>query len=76
MMFKFKKASIIKCILILTKMSMTSTKTTKKIDRGFKTGDIVRDVLSLTWKWNKRMPSPIGALKDVQCVIVIEETIH
>ena len=46
MMIKFKKASIIKCIL--TKMSMTSTKTTKKIDRGFKTGDGVRDVLSIT----------------------------
>ena len=76
-MFKFKKASIIKHLL-MRKMSMTTTstskKTTKKNDEGFRTGDIVRDVLIM--RWHKRMPSPIGGLKDVQVVIVREETIH
>lgn len=56
------------------KTTSKTTKTTKKNDKGFKTGDIVRDVLIM--RWHKRMPSPIGGLKDVQVVIVREETIH
>jgi len=73
-MFKFKKAGIIKCLVRKMSMTSKSKKTTKKNDKGFKTREIAHDVLIITW--HERVPSPIGALKDVQVVIVREETIR